>query len=199
MERKIIAVDVDEVLFPLAPTFLEYHNDKWGTSIRLNQMLSYYIEDITGETAEVMLEKIKAYIETEHYAEGKPIEGAIAAIKKLRQTYKLAVVTSRDHFFRGHTEDFLNDHFKGLFDELHYTHQADSPDVVVPKHQICKDISAVALIDDHPNNVLDCAKNGVPAILFGNYPWNQLDPLPERVVRVDNWQGVVEYFEANPV
>jgi uncharacterized HAD superfamily protein len=33
-------------------------------------------------------------------------------------------------------------------------------------------------------------------VLFGNYPWNQVDKLPDNVVRVNNWQEVLEYFDA---
>jgi hypothetical protein len=104
------------------------------------------------------------------------------------------ILTSRDPFFRGHTERFLDLHFKGLYDELHYTHKPETPDVRLPKFKICQEIKAVALIDDHLPNVIGCAENGIEGILFGDYPWNQTDKLPEGVTRVKNWQDVLEYF-----
>ena len=37
---------------------------------------------------------------------------------------------------------------------------------------MCKDINALLLIDDSARYAIDCAKNGIPTILFGDYAWN---------------------------
>ena len=194
--KPTIAVDIDEVLFPMAPTFLSYYNTQHGTNYKLDQMTSYFLEDLTGESTEEMLAKIQAYLKAEIYTQGKPVIGSLGAIHKLREKFKLVVVTSRDHFFRGHTEAFLDSHFSGLYDELHYTHKPDSPDIRTPKYKICQEIKAIALIDDHLSNVVGCAENGIKGILFGDYPWNQTKKLPEGVTRLKNWQEVLEYFYA---
>jgi uncharacterized HAD superfamily protein len=191
-----LAVDIDEVMFPMAPTLLDYHNTVYGSDYRLDQMASYYLEDLTGETEEEMLTKIKSYLKTEHYTLGQPIEGSVNAIQKLRRKFSLAVVTSRDHFYRGSTEAFLQDNFGGLYDELHYTHTEDNPNITIPKYAICETIGAIALIDDNLSNIISCAERSMSGVLFGNYPWNQVDKLPDNVVRVNNWQEVLEYFDA---
>lgn len=48
MSKPKIAVDIDEVLFPNVPTLLPYYNRVSGTDIKMEQMTSYFIEDITG-------------------------------------------------------------------------------------------------------------------------------------------------------
>lgn len=194
MSKSVIAVDIDEVLFPMAPTFLRYYNTQHGTDFKLDQMSSYYLEELTGDTKDVMLKKIQEYLKTEDYTLGQPISGSIDAIKKLREKFRLILVTSRDHFFRGPTEAYLEGHFKGLYDELYYTHKAEEPGLVVPKYEICKEIGAFALVDDHLPNVISCPEHGVKGILFGDYPWNQMTKLPNGVTRVKNWQEVLEYF-----
>jgi uncharacterized HAD superfamily protein len=195
MSKPTIAVDIDEVLFPMAPTFLDYHNTTHGTTITLDQMVSYYLEDITGETIEEVIEKIKAYLDSEHYSSGTPIKGSVEAISKLRQRFRLVLITSRNDFYRGYTEDFIEKHFGGLFDELRYTHEIENPTATIPKHVICKELGAMVLIDDHLHNVVECVKAGVDAILFGSYPWNQANALPKGLVRLNDWQEVLEYFD----
>src|SRR3989344_283378 len=179
--KPVIAVDIDEVLFPMSPTFLRYYNTTEKTDYTLDQMISYYFEAITGDSREEILSKIKAYLKTEDYEQGKPVAGSIDAIRKLRKRFRLIVVTSRANFFRGHTEDFLEKHFAGLYDDLYYTHSPDKPDVLIPKEVICKEVDAVALIDDHLSNVIACAKEGIDGVLFGEYAWNQADKLPKGV------------------
>lgn len=196
MKKPIIAVDIDEVLFPNVPTLLPFYNKVSGTDIRQEQMKTYFIEDITGETLESILGKIEAYLKTEHYNEGQPIEGSIESIKKLRERFKLVLVTSRQHFWRGVTEEFINTHFEDQFDELHYTHTVKSPNDDRPKLDICVEIGAELLIDDSLSNVTKCAAGGIKAILFGDYPWNQTDKLPIGVTRCKDWPAVLEYFDA---
>ena len=196
MSREQIAVDIDEVLFPMAPTFLEFHNLEHGTDINLDQLSSYYIEDITGDSEAEMLAKIDAYLETEHYSAGRPIPNSIESIQRLRDKYDLILITSRHDSYRGSTEDFIKSHFEGLFDSLTYTHLDEDPQVLVPKHVLCKNLGASALIDDSLSNVTEAAQNGIEAVLFGSYPWNQSDELPGGVTRCVDWPAVLEHFDA---
>jgi uncharacterized HAD superfamily protein len=196
MPKPVIAVDIDEVLFPLAPTFLNYYNEQSGTSITLDDMTSYYLHEVTGEPRDVELAKLEAYIDTEHHINSLPIDGALEAIKKLHARYSLIVVTSRAPFFGEHTKNFLEKHFTGLYDGFYNVHRSDIEHKDISKAQICKEISAIALIDDHLNYVLDAAKHGVECLLFGDYAWNQCEKLPDKVTRVKNWQEVLEHFDA---
>ena len=50
------------------------------------------------------------------------------------------------------------------------------------------------MIDDQPKHCLSAAECGVEALLFGNYRWNQLADLPDRVTRVQDWEEVERYF-----
>lgn len=195
IKRPTIAVDIDEVLFPHAPTLLDYHNDEHGTSFTIDQMTAYRLQQLTEDSEEVTFAKIKAYLDTHHYSKGQPIQGSIDAIKKMRKMYRLVIITSRNDFYRGYTEEFIEEHFDSVFDEIHYTHNLKAPGVTMPKSEICKSVNAIALVDDHLHNVLECAEAGIQGILFGNYPWNQADELPEGVRRVKDWQEVLEYFD----
>jgi uncharacterized HAD superfamily protein len=193
--KKTIAVDIDEVLFPLAPTFLKYYNEQTGTSYNIDDLTSYYVEEITGESREVVLTKMEAYLKSEHYRGARPIKGAVDSISTLQEMYNLVVITARAPFFDGHTEEFLQRHFGSLYDSFYNIHRYDVEHKHLSKAEICKELSAIALVDDHRNYILDAAKHGITGLLFGDYAWNQLDKLPPNVRRVKNWQEVLEYFE----
>lgn len=196
MGKPIIAVDVDEVLFPLMPTLIEFHNSRYGTSFELDHMTSYHIQDLTGETEKQILVKFAEYLKTEHYTAGRPVDGAIEAIKQLKERYDLVLITARQSIYRGATEQFIDEHFGGLFDRLRYTHTLEKPDVRLSKFDICRELGAEALIDDGLHNISEVSEGGIEGILFGNYPWNQTDELPAGVTRCEHWPDVLEHFDA---
>jgi 5'(3')-deoxyribonucleotidase len=195
MDKPTIAFDVDEVLFPLLGAFFPYLNAIHGYGIRPEQMKTYRTEELIGGTAEELLSKMDAFMETEYYEKAEPLAGAVESLTKLHETYRLVIITARHKTFRGPTEKFIDDNFSGLFDDIRYTHTLENPGVEIPKPDICKELGASLLIDDNLHNVIACAGQGIPAILFGNYTWNQTDTLPDGVVRCMDWPAVVEYLE----
>lgn len=195
MNKPTIAVDIDEVLFPLLSTFFPYLKAKHGIDVRQEQMKTYRTEDVIGGTVEELLAKMDDYLQTEHYENALPVKGAAMALKELHKKYRLVVITARHKTFRGLTERFIETHFKGLFDAIRYTHDEDNPEIETTKFEICQQEKAIVLIDDNLTFVLECAKVGFPVVLFGDYAWNQLDKLPEGIVRCNDWLAVVEYFK----
>lgn len=194
MTKETIAVDIDEVLFPMTELFLEYHNEMHGTNFNVSDMKSYYVEELTGETEEEMLAKIEVFVGTDAYKRSGPMHEAIDAITGLNRRYDLVLVTARDPFYRGSTEEFIEKHFPGMFRELYYTHTLDQPETRTPKYVLCQQVGAIALIDDSLKNATQCAEHGMPSVVFGDYPWNQAEALPVGVTRCKDWLEVVRYF-----
>jgi uncharacterized HAD superfamily protein len=74
--------------------------------------------------------------------------------------------------------------------------QHDSlPDQWRPKSEVCRELGVSYLIDDNLTAVKQTSAFGIEVLLFGDYPWNQIDELPRGVTRVKNWQEVLEYFD----
>ena len=62
---------------------------------------------------------------------------------------------------------------------------------------MCKDIGAVALIDDSLKYALQCSETLKHVILFGNYGWNKnVEPLPENVTRVTSWVDIPDVLNS---
>ncbi len=59
---------------------------------------------------------------------------------------------------------------------------------------MCRDLGAVALIDDSLRYALECASSLRVVYLFGEYGWNRTPAgthVPDNVVRVASWADLV--------
>jgi uncharacterized HAD superfamily protein len=61
--------------------------------------------------------------------------------------------------------------------------------------EVCTQLQADLLIDDHLHHATEVAKADIPVLLFGDYDWNRTDSLPTGITRAADWEGVRAYFE----
>lgn len=194
--KPVLAVDVDEVLFPLAQNFADYHNEHHGTSVKLSDFTQYSFENDIGIDVDDFVKRIKAFSDEGFFRSHQPAESIKSALKKLTYTYDLIVITSRWQEWEHDTQLWLDKHFPGLFTEVHFAnsltwHRGDKRD----KASICQQLDVDVLIDDSLHNAEQVSGVGLQVLLFGDYPWNQADELPENVRRVKDWSEVVEVLQ----
>ncbi|MGZ6004568.1 MAG: 5' nucleotidase, NT5C type [Candidatus Saccharimonadales bacterium] len=192
--KPTIVVDIDEVLFPMTATFLPYYNRVHGTDIQQHHLKTYRVNDVTGESQDEILAKLKTFLDTPHHHDALPVKDSVECVKRLASKYRLVLLTARQSFYRGYTEKFVEKHYPGIFESVRYTHEPKTPEIEIPKVEICKQLKAVAIIDDSLKNASQCAEAGIEGILFGDFSWNEADKLPENCVRLLNWRQVAEHF-----
>jgi|SRR3989344_4580873 len=194
MSKPTIAVDIDEVLVPYAEGLVEYHNNKYGTRVRFEDVLHHNFDEFWEVSHEEYLRRAWQYI-IENHKTAAPIKGAKETMKRLHKRYKILLITFRSAPLKEATLYWLDKHFEGYFDEPVFLGDKQGTGAhVATKAEICNKIGAEWLIDDHLAPILEASGAGIKGILFGNYPWNQAELLPEGVTRVKNWQEVQEYF-----
>jgi 5'(3')-deoxyribonucleotidase len=195
--RPIIAIDVDEVLFPMHRTFVEHHNKYFGSNIEYpDRHGRYFLDQFLPDVDEIeFIRRQKAYIASDYFVEEPPIAGSVEGVNRLAEKYDLTVVTSRQEYIEKPTSDFLKRYYGSTLDNVHFTAHEFGKGMKIPKSEICKRIGATYMIDDNLLTALDCARAGIKTILFGDYHWNQADELPTGVVRCKDWQAVLEYFD----
>ena len=197
MKKPTIAVDVDEVLSPLHELVILHHNLTYGTMLTpYDASGKYYLHEFTGDQEAEAIAKLDSYFQTDKSYQDGPINGSLAALKRLSQNYKLVIVTSRQDKFAAHTRQWLETHFPKLFAEVHFTAYVTNQGVKVQKSVICQQLGAEWLIDDNVGYVSECAAAGIHGILFGDYPWNRAKTLADNVTRCKDWKAVLEYFDA---
>ncbi len=194
MGRETIAVDIDEVLLPFVREFLVWYNPRNGTTFAPEQFHTYRFEDITGRSVPDTMKDIYDFcaIPNLHI---EPLDEAQAAIAELNKRFDLALLTARHPDYKSPTELWVEQHFRGMFkslDMIGYELVMEKPRT---KAEVCKELGAFMLIDDSLQNVTECARQGIEGVLFGNYPWNQAEELPEDVTRCEDWLAVLEHID----
>jgi len=192
--RKIIAVDIDDVIFPLVPSLINYLDTEHEVKLTAEDFISYDLRKVWSggpEEAEIIFEqyKLKADVEV------APLKGAKKALKQLSKRYEVIVMTARDISGKDRTETWILRHFPEIFKDVHILGNKKDSEKWRPKAEVCKELGVYYLVDDNINNVLETASLGINTILFGNYPWNQMESLPENVTRLTNWQEVLRFFD----
>jgi uncharacterized HAD superfamily protein len=191
MKKQIIAIDCDDVLVPTAPMILAHYNSTYGTAIALKDFYSNELSVWGVEDGTIARDRVDAYLETEEYQNATPFIEAIDAIHTLGEYHELHLVTGRTDILTTATEKMLTEHFPGLFTSLEFTNFFGEK--ARSKAEVCLQLGADYLIEDHLHHAKVVAECGTNVLLFGTYPWNQTDePLPSNIRRVQNWQEVVD-------
>jgi len=194
--KPAIAIDIDDVLAANAEGFVEFSNRRWGTTLTSEDYDEHWAQvwRVNDEEAEERAQKYAASGTHRHF---KKITGADKALMELAKGYKLVVVTSRRRAMEKDNQDWLDEHFPGVFTEVHYAgiwDKMQSGRINITKAETVREIGADYLIDDQLKHCISAAEAGIKALLFGDYSWNQTSSLPEGVTRVKDWKAVLEYF-----
>ncbi len=195
MSKPIIAVDIDEVLFPYVQEFVIHHNEKYATGLLPEHFTSYEFEKVLGTSIDKAMEQIYEFTGLDHGL-AKPVLDAQDGVKRLKERFDIYLLTARDPRFRPTTEAWLERHFPNTFSQLIMVgHEQDPSLKARTKAEVCKQIGAGFLVDDSSKYITQAAEAGVPGVLFGDYSWNQMDKLPKGVVRVNGWRELAEHFD----
>ncbi len=199
MSKKTIAVDLDDVLSVNVPAFLSFSNQKWGTSLTIDDFHEDWATMWKVDHKEV-IDRIKQMDEIQLFRHYEPIKDAGSVLNKLSMRYKLVIATSRRKSIIKDTEDWINQYFPGIFEEVHSAGIWDdetkrSGAHLKTKANLVEQIGADYLIDDQPKHCLSAVKAGVKTILYGDYPWNREVQNIMGIARAHNWHEVESYFD----
>jgi 5'(3')-deoxyribonucleotidase len=197
MPKEIVALDVDDVLFPCSARVCEYHNETYGTSLKPADFYVTDLHEVFGCSPEEERRRMHIFDHEGHTQIGEPLAGALEAVAMLRKRYDLVVVTSRPVTAEEQTLNWLDAYFPNTFAQVqvrvcgnHYGNCTD----FVPKPIACKELGAVALVDDQVRHAMACAEDGMQAILFGDYAWNQLEASHPNLRRALDWAEVCKFL-----
>lgn len=195
----MIAVDVDEVLFPFMEHFNLHDNAVHGGALTPQDFPTYRFQHDLNISLEEALARVYSFNGADH-EHIKSIDEAQTAIDDLAVRFDLVVITARHPQFEDNTRKWIDRNFTGKFSNVVHIGYAEVMKNPRTKVEVCQEMGAMALIDDSPGHVSECAAKGIDGVLFGNYPWNQdrifSDAgIPKGVVRCEDWKQVVEYFD----
>lgn len=189
--QAVTALDIDDVVVRHVEGFIRWSNQHWETTLTLADYSEAWHE-IWGIDLEETEARKKLFFTDEVVGAFEVIDGAGAGITALAQTEQVIGVTSRREGLQAITETVLNTLAPGAVSGVIFaTSFRSGQKVTRSKADICTEIGATILIEDHLKHCLAVQAAGVKAVLFGDYPWNQTtDPLPTGIVRAANWKEV---------
>jgi hypothetical protein len=205
MSELVVAVDIDDVLrhsvYPVSDAYAVQHGLKFEhPAVMVNGVLKGMLDVFKEGTPHLDEEDIIDHIEEilcrPEIIDAEPISGAVEGIASLSEKGKLVAVSSCPAIIKNHTESWIEDWFKGRFEDVHILGGRWGRGYLIDKWQKMQEFGATHIIDDLIQNSVKAGKIGAQAVLFGQYPWNQTDELPGHVTRCDDWPATVEYFDA---
>lgn len=187
-----IGVDIDSVLADIVRPLLLYHNKKYHTKTKYNELVTHGLSSYWNCSEEQTTKRIIDFYHSEHFDNLKPIYGSKGAVKKLKNNHILSAVTARPTIIEDKSLKWLNNHYPNSFKAVYHTNiMLDYYNPKNKKSDFIKKYNIDILIDDNLNFASECADRGIPVLLF-NSPWNQTKELPKNIRRVNSWKHITE-------
>lgn len=193
-EKIAVAVDVDEVLGNFVSALNRFIADRYSLNHSVSEYHVYEFFKIWNCSRDEADIRVHEFFKTPYFKKGiHPIPGAQRALHKLSRFCNLSVVTSRQNVIKDHTIEWLEKHYPGLFQEIHFGNHFALDGESKPKSEICRLLGAKILIDDNPRYAAECAQVGIRVLLFdyeNSYPWCKAESIDQHplVTRVHNWE-----------
>lgn len=191
--RPIIAVDIDDVLFPFIDGVAKYHNSLKNTDLSVDDFFSFNLIEVWGGTQKETEEIVQGFLEAGNL-HLQPVDGAKEALAQLKNDFDVVLVTARNQVFESQTAGWLQQHLPDLFQDVTFAGNPHDGRPYRHKGDICRELGAQLLIDDYPKNLLSAASCGVDGILFGSKAWSVLDDSKINIVPCADWDAVMDYI-----
>lgn len=184
-----IGVDLDDTLGNFIPALVEFHNNVYGTKIKVEDFKSYRFWETWGGTLEQAVEKVYEFFKTPYFKNIKPVEGAKEVLERLKKNNELFIITARQESIRKETEEWLNKNYPNIFSKIYFTNQYSLGGTETTKKKICDELEMDVLIEDNINYTFECAGPNRKVYLIDR-PWNQSAELPQNAKRVYSWKEI---------
>jgi len=198
-QRQTIAIDIDDVLAASTEAIRLSINNKLGINLQpehykvAGEYWGYYekiFEEHGIEDTGLVQDFHTAIVDDTVII--NPIEDAISSIGKLTKKYKIIFITARETAMEKTTRKWFNTHFGSSDIELYFSNNRIDAEYK-KKGELCVELGASILIDDHPGHCQSAIDSGVEAILFGDYGWHT--EVPEGAIRCKDWESVLKYLD----
>ncbi|KAL3535456.1 hypothetical protein ACH5RR_003917 [Cinchona calisaya] len=199
-EKIVVAVDVDEVLGNFVSALNRFIADQYSLNHSVSEYHVYEFFKIWNCSRDEADIRVHEFFKTSYFKLGiHPIPGARQALQKLSRCCDLSIVTSRQNAIKDHTIEWIEKHYPGLFQEIHFGNHFALDGKSRPKSDICRSLGAKVLIDDNPRYAIECAEVGIRVLLFdyeNSYPWCKMESVKQHplVTKVHNWQEVEHHL-----
>lgn len=200
MTKPVIAFDCDDVIVATGSLLVGYYNALHGTNVQPEEFYSKDYEHVWQAGPEVAVRDLFAYLLTDDYADLPPMDGAVEVLRELTKNFTLYIVTGRPDATEAATKKWVEKYLPGVFEDVIFTNffkLSDSKGALRTKADVCKELGAQYLVDDHLHHIQNVSEQGITGLLFGDLPWEQPAVLPPLAAKIKDWKELQSYFSAN--
>lgn len=194
--KKRIALDIDDVVFPFSSGAIAYVSKHSGKPVYIHELYTDLPGDTeSGLTLEEFIKWVNEYQMAQETLDLIPVEGALSALSELSRTYDIYFITSRSPDLERHTKQWFERHISPVLNRHHITFVGNhyTKSEVGTKADVCRDLNAEWLIDDHPKYVEQLRGAKTTPIMFGEYHWNK-DYNGDHFLRAKDWNEVLGHI-----
>ena len=171
-----VAIDLDEVLFPFIKPMLKHFN----RSLPNEKTHEILYRDLLNVDESMCRKMIRDYSESEKFPMIQPTIGSQPILRLLKPRFeKIYIVSERPQYMREITEDWIDFHYPGIFDDIIFTNNYMNYREL-EKYDVCKGLNLDTIIDDDKIDCVVCLRGGMNVIHFAGdngkvYPWSRYD------------------------
>ena len=185
----IIGFDLDDVILDFHGALHPYYNRRFDTNFIKEHFTNWHVHEVWGCTKEEAERRILDFYQSPEHWQAQPIAGAVEAIKDLKKSHNLHIVTSKPEDLREKTLEWLEKYFPETFSKIHFANHLGNGQRR-SKGEIVKEHGIAVFVEDSLKNAEDVSNHGIPVLLFDS-PWNQAEVKPP-ITRVHSWDEVVQ-------
>jgi len=187
-----IAFDLDDVLLEVTPLFLQWYNQKKGTSFRYEDIQTYHYGEALGFSKEEEAALIDEFALQDTLYRQPADPQAKKTVRRLSRKSELYIITSRFTALEK-CEDWVRREFGTIFKSIIFKNRQGSvDDEKPPKWQVAQEQGIRILVDDALHHLIPAAERGLGAIILDK-PWNR-EEVPG-VLRAHNWRELEGHIE----
>ncbi len=185
-----IGIDFDDVLLDCNTALAAFHNARYGTSYKREDVRSWDLSRMWNCTKEEEFVRVREWWASQDHFEAPLVPGALTAVEILAMHHELHIITARQVETSTATKAWLARHFPSHFNEVHFVSKSDTD--TGSKVEACQQVGIDLMIDDSLSNACNLNAAGIQVLLF-DAPWNQ-EEVPPSIVRVYNWEQALYYL-----
>ena len=179
-----IAVDIDEVLMAFAEPMSVWKGYKMPKGPH-----PYVYSDMFNISKTESVNLVNEFYKSKYIKNIKPIPNSVYKLKQIRpKLQKIYAVTGRQMWARDVTEEWLENNFPNIFDEVILTNSFTESEV--SKVDICKSLAVDMIIDDNYTTCHLCNINGIMAKHFIGYDGKIYNWCPESELSLLGWENL---------
>lgn len=194
MKKRVIALDIDDVLINFNESLRKFHNARYGTSYERIDIVSFELSGLWKCTRSEMVRRVMEHYHSKEHEAIEVIDGVPDVLLRYKKKFTYVCITARPESVRAHTLPILERYFPKLIKSAHFLGHLELGSAhCKSKAEVCHEIGAMLLVEDSLHNAEVAAHAGVRVLLIDT-PWNQQAQLHPFITRVARWAEIDSIF-----